>query len=115
MGENNFFLFLDDYYICFLIRKRYKFMIYTNYYNSPIGRITMASEGTALIGLWFEGQKYFANKFGIVKTNSIEGFEINLNNVENIATFKRLMDEYIIPTLKSDPNFANNLFIKLLT
>ena len=31
-------------------------MIYTNYYNSPIGRITMASEGTALIGLWFEGQ-----------------------------------------------------------
>ena len=36
-------------------------MIYTNYYNSPIGRITMASEGTALIGLWFEGQKYFAD------------------------------------------------------
>ena len=34
-------------------------MIYTNYYNSPIGRITMASEGTALIGLWFEGQKIF--------------------------------------------------------
>ncbi len=36
-------------------------MIYTNYYNSPIGRITMASEGTALTGLWFEGQKYFAD------------------------------------------------------
>ena len=36
-------------------------MIYTNYYNSPIGRITMASEGNALIGLWFEGQKYFAD------------------------------------------------------
>lgn len=36
-------------------------MIYTNYYNSPIGRITMASEGTALIGLWFEGQRYFAD------------------------------------------------------
>ena len=36
-------------------------MIYTNYYNSPIGRVTMASEGTALIGLWFEGQKYFAD------------------------------------------------------
>ena len=36
-------------------------MIYTNYYNSPIGRITMASEGNALIGLWFEGQRYFAD------------------------------------------------------
>ena len=36
-------------------------MIFTNYYNSPIGRITLASEGTALIGLWFERQKYFAD------------------------------------------------------
>ena len=61
LWDKNFFLLLDDCYIYFWIRKKYKFMIYTNYYNSPIGRITMASEGTALIGLWFEGQKYFAD------------------------------------------------------
>ena len=29
-------------------------------YPSPIGSITMASNGTALTGLWFDGQKYFA-------------------------------------------------------
>ena len=29
-------------------------------YSSPTGSITMASNGTALIGLWFDGQKYFA-------------------------------------------------------
>ena len=28
-------------------------------YSSPIGSITMASNGTALTGLWFDGQKYF--------------------------------------------------------
>lgn len=34
-------------------------MTYLYDYNSPLGKITMASNGEALIGLWFEGQKYF--------------------------------------------------------
>ncbi len=28
-------------------------------YDSPLGRITLASDGAALTGLWFEGQRYF--------------------------------------------------------
>lgn len=36
-------------------------MDYIAHYNSPLGSITMASEGTALVGLWFDGQKYFAD------------------------------------------------------
>ncbi len=36
-------------------------MVYTYHYNSPLGGITMASEEEALIGLWFDGQKYFAD------------------------------------------------------
>lgn len=35
-------------------------MDYTFSYNSPLGTITLASDGNALIGLWFDGQKYFA-------------------------------------------------------
>ena len=34
-------------------------MTYTYDYNSPLGKITMASDGDALIGLWFDGQKYY--------------------------------------------------------
>ena len=34
-------------------------MEYTNHYDSPLGGITLASDGEALTGLWFEGQKYF--------------------------------------------------------
>ncbi len=36
-------------------------MEYTHHYNSPLGGITLASDGTALTGLWFDGQKYFAD------------------------------------------------------
>ena len=36
-------------------------MDYTYHYSSPIGGITMASNGDALTGLWFDGQKYFAS------------------------------------------------------
>ena len=36
-------------------------MFFNDYYNSPIGNITMASDGEDLCGLWFDGQKYFAS------------------------------------------------------
>lgn len=32
---------------------------YTCSYSSPLGKITLASDGATLIGLWFDGQKYF--------------------------------------------------------
>lgn len=34
-------------------------MIYTNQYPSPLGAITIACDEEAIIGLWFNGQKYF--------------------------------------------------------
>ncbi len=36
-------------------------MEYTHHYESPLGGIMMASDGEALTGLWFDGQKYFAD------------------------------------------------------
>lgn len=36
---------------------------YIDYYDSPLGRITLGSDGNALIGLWIEGQKYYCEKF----------------------------------------------------
>lgn len=35
-------------------------MEYMFHYSSPLGGITLASDGVALNGLWFDGQKYFA-------------------------------------------------------
>ena len=36
-------------------------MVYTAQYASPLGDITLACDETAVIGLWFNGQKYFGN------------------------------------------------------
>lgn len=36
-------------------------MTYTYHYDSPLGGITLSSNGTALTGLWFDGQKYFGD------------------------------------------------------
>lgn len=36
-------------------------MIFTQQYQSPLGGILLAADAAGLVGLWFEGQKYFAN------------------------------------------------------
>ncbi len=36
-------------------------MEYIHHYDSPLGGMTEASDGEHLIGLWFDGQKYFAD------------------------------------------------------
>lgn len=37
-------------------------MYYTNVYDSPLGKITLACDDIGLAGAWIEGQKYFAPK-----------------------------------------------------
>ena len=44
-------------------------MYYTTDYISPVGRIKLAADGERLVGLWLEGQKYFA---GTVKEEMTE-------------------------------------------
>lgn len=36
-------------------------MIYRTDYESPLGRVTLASDGESVVGLWLEGQKYFGD------------------------------------------------------
>ena len=36
-------------------------MYYTTYYNSPLRRLLLAADEKGLTGVWFEGQKYFAD------------------------------------------------------
>lgn len=39
-------------------------MDYIDSIDSPLGKITIASDGEALVGLWLEGQEHFASKLG---------------------------------------------------
>ncbi|MCX4274186.1 MAG: methylated-DNA--[protein]-cysteine S-methyltransferase [Candidatus Gastranaerophilales bacterium] len=60
-------------------------------YNSPIGNITLASDGKNLTGLWFEGQKYFGYTVNIkmAENNKLEIFKNTKNWLNRYFTGKR--------------------------
>lgn len=61
-------------------------MIYKSYYQSPIGKLLLASKNNKLIGLWIEGQKYY---LGDLKE------ELRENNEEEILVkTKKWLDRY---------------------
>lgn len=39
-------------------------MKYVHHYDSPLGGIKLASDGEALVGLWFDGRRRFGDDFG---------------------------------------------------
>lgn len=49
---------------------------YIDHYDSPLGGITIASDGESLTGLWFDGQKYFGDTLsGEYENRSLPVFE----------------------------------------
>ncbi len=40
-------------------------MLYSVDYESPIGKLTLAADEKALVGLWMEGQRYFGSSFQV--------------------------------------------------
>lgn len=45
-------------------------MTYTYHYDSPLGGITLSSNGAELTGLWFDGQKYFGDTLTNARTET---------------------------------------------
>ena len=60
-------------------------MMYTMHYHSPLGGILLAADDTGLTGLWFDGQKYFANE---LPAEHIE------RETESLALARRWLDVY---------------------
>ena len=60
-------------------------MMYTMHYDSPLGGILLAADDTGLTGLWFDGQKYFANE---LPAEHIE------RETESLALARRWLDMY---------------------
>lgn len=61
---------------------------YKTVYNSPMGKLLMASDGINLSGLWFEGQKYFAD--------TIKGELLERNDLEIFNQTKIWLDNYFL-------------------
>lgn len=60
-------------------------MIYTSKYNSPLGDILLAADEIGIRGLWFDGQKYFAQGLSDERTECETAI---------IAEAKRWLDVY---------------------
>ena len=44
-------------------------MKFISYYDSPLGKITLAGDEAGLCGLWFEGEKYYAHALAMGSTD----------------------------------------------
>ena len=44
-------------------------MKFIAYYDSPLGKITLAGDKAGLCGLWFEGEKYYAHALAMGSTD----------------------------------------------
>ena len=70
-------------------------MIYKKTISSPLGNILLSSDGEALTGLWFEGQKYFAATLD-AKEESTE---------KNLPIFEQVEDWLTIYFSGQEPDF----------
>lgn len=59
--------------------------MYLSHFTSPVGRLTLASDGENLCGLWMEGQKYYAS--GLKETETRE-------NLSLFTTVKDWLERY---------------------
>lgn len=66
-------------------------MFYSTELITPLGTVTLASDGDALCGLWFRGQKYFAASISgaMHQKDGLEIFRETKNWLERYFTGKR--------------------------
>lgn len=63
-------------------------MFYYSEYDSPVGRLTLASDGSAVCGLWIEGQKYHGSSLPAKDKPSLD------DAAPGIPELHRWLDEY---------------------
>lgn len=76
-------------------------MIYTTKYVSPLGNILIAADEEGLIGLWFEGQKYYADTIENENTRNMEN--------EMLRQTKQWLDLYFSG---KEPDFTPSIHMK---
>lgn len=75
-------------------------MEYTSHYASPLGGITLGSDGESLIGLWFDGQKYFEDALD------------RQHQIKELPIFDETKEWLDIYFAGSIPDFTPKLFMK---
>ena len=61
-------------------------MKFISYYDSPLGKITLAGDEAGLCGLWFEGEKYYAHALAASGADKKRGDDDLLAKVRHAAS-----------------------------
>lgn len=69
-------------------------MVYTCKYESPIGDILLAADEIGLTGLWFEGEKYFANTLPDERISQETDILTEAKKMAGCIFFRRRTDVY---------------------
>lgn len=88
-------------------------MIFTKIIPSPLGNLTMASDGTHLVGLWMEGQKHFAEGLGPGKEQELPVF-LGTENWLNRYFAGRRPDPGELPLAPMGSDFRRSVWDQLL-
>ena len=62
-------------------------------YDSPIGRLTLATRGGALVGLWVAGQRFFGSPYGIDEAVSRSAIDLTSPDSREIVLSETVWDE----------------------
>ena len=76
-------------------------MDFISHYDSPLGGMTMAGDGTHLVGLWFDGQKHFAD--------TLDQQHETLDDLPVFEETRRWLDLYFAGEI---PDFTPALFMR---
>lgn len=76
-------------------------MDFISHYDSPLGGMTMACDGTHLVGLWFDGQKQFAS--------SLDKERLERDDLPVFEETRRWLDRYFAGEA---PDFTPALFMR---
>ena len=84
------------------------------HYASPLGGITLASDGVSLTGLWFDGQKYFgATLSGDRQEKNLPVFEQTKRWLD--IYFSSKVPDFIPPIIMQRTDFRKAVWKMLLT
>ena len=79
-------------------------------YNSPIGSLTLAARGGALVGLWVAGQRFFGSPYGIDEAVAGSAFDLTSSVSRDSARAGAGWDEADARVLRAAASWLDDYF-----
>ena len=79
-------------------------------YSSPIGRLTLAARGGALVGLWVAGQRFFGSPYGIDEASARSALDLTSPDSREIVLSETVWDEADARALRAAASWLDDYF-----